>query len=198
MRLNLTLLFLTLAAGPALAQEQLADQLRKAIVEEESNQNLDKAIQAYVAILRQFHDLRATAATALFHLAECYRKQGDNAKATTAYQGVVRDFPDQTKLAEASRKYLPKDVGAGQETRETEHTKQSQYEEARRRYRVLLEQEIKLVETQIQEMQRRVFIGTVSPVGPEMTGLKKELLELQRALAAFDAGAIPIPANVIK
>lgn len=193
---NLTLLLMALAAGPAFAQDKLADQLRKAIVEEESNQNLDRAVQAYESILRQFDEERLTVATALFHLAECYRKLGDNDRAAAAYRRVVRDFPDQTRLADASRKYLPKDLGAGQDAQGIDYRKK--YDEARRRYRVVLEQEIKLVETQIEVMQRRVEIGLVSSVGPEMTALKKEHLELQRTLAAFDAGATPIPTIVVK
>ncbi len=196
MKPTLTFWILLLTATLAVAQDRLADQLRKAIVEEESNQNLDKAVQAYQNILNQFDEERAMAATALFHLAECYRKLGKKDMATAAYQRVVREFADQTKLADASRSYLPKNPGAGQDARGIDYTRQ--YDEARRRYRVLLEQEIKLVEAQIESTQRRVEIGAVSAMGPEMASLKKELLELQRTLAAFDAGAMPIPTSIIK
>lgn len=109
MKPKLTLLIVVLTAGLAGAQDRLADQLRKAIVEEESYQNLDKAIQAYQNIVAQFDEERRTAAAALFHLAECYRKQGKSGMAAPVYQRVVREFPDQTKLADASRNYLPKE-----------------------------------------------------------------------------------------
>ena len=195
MKPKFTFLALLLAASLAVAQDRLADQIRKAIVEEESNRNLDKAVQAYQSILKQFDEERATAATALFHLAECYRKLGKNDLAAAAYQRVVREFADQSKLADASRNNLSKNTTFVENARKTADMRTT---EARQRYRVLLEQEIRLVEGQIVSMQRRVETGLAAPEGPEMTALKKELLELKRTMAAFDAGAMPIPANIIK
>jgi tetratricopeptide (TPR) repeat protein len=87
-------------------QDRLADQLRKGIVQEETGQNLDKAIEAYRAIVAQFDDERKTAATALFRLAECSRKAGKREQAVAAYQRVVREFGDQASLVEPSRRQL--------------------------------------------------------------------------------------------
>lgn len=196
MKTKLALLVMMLAASFSGAQDRLADQLRKAIVEEESNQNFDKAIQAYQSILAQFDEERRTVATALFHLAECYRKLGKKDLASAAYQRVVREFPDQAKLADASRSYLPKNLQAGQDAGTVDNRKT--FNEARLRYRVLLEQEIRLVEGQIWDMQKKFDAGIASPGGAEAMGLRKELLELQRTLAAFDAGAMPIPTTIIK
>ncbi len=106
MKKLIALLLLICMAGMAVAQDKMADQLRKAIVEEEANQNLDKAITAYNSIIEQYDKQRVTAATALFHLADCYRKQGKKEPAIEAYQRIVREFPEQTKLADASRNYL--------------------------------------------------------------------------------------------
>ena len=106
MKKTLALLFLLCMAGLAAAQDNLSDQLRKAIVEEEANQNLDKAINAYDAILKQYGKQRVTAAMALFHLADCYRKQGEKESAIAAYKRLLLQFPEQTKLAGASRNYL--------------------------------------------------------------------------------------------
>jgi tetratricopeptide (TPR) repeat protein len=96
------------AASPAGAQtqERLSDQLRKGIVQEETGQNIDKAIQAYQAIVAQFDQDRRTAATALFRLAECYRKLGKREQAVAGYQRVVREFADQAALVDSSRKQL--------------------------------------------------------------------------------------------
>ncbi|MBZ5497341.1 MAG: tetratricopeptide repeat protein [Acidobacteriia bacterium] len=206
MRTHLALAILMLSASLAAAQDKMADQLRKAIVEEEANQNLDKAIQAYQSILAQFDEERKTAATALFHLADCYRKQGKTEQAMAAYRRVVQEFSDQTKLADASRNYLPKASGISQNQPTAASSASSPQQvaearkvlEARQRYRELLQKEIVLVERQIMTMQQRVEIGAVSPGGPEMTALMKELLELQRTMAAFDAGALPIPKDIIK
>jgi len=86
MKIKLALVFWVLTSCFAGAQEKTADQLRKAIVEEEVNQNLDKAIQAYQGIVAQYEEQRKTAATALMHLADCYRKQGKADVAVKTYQ----------------------------------------------------------------------------------------------------------------
>ena len=105
---------LMLSAGLAAAQDKLGEKLRKAIVEEEANQNLNKAIEAYQAILTEFDRERQTAATALFHLAECYRKQGKREQAIAAYKRVVQEFSDQNRLAGTSRNHLSKTYGLSQ------------------------------------------------------------------------------------
>ena len=63
--------------------------------------------------------------------------------------------------------------------------------ETRRKYRALLQAEVSLVEGQIQEAQKKVEMGVMSPNGPEMVGLKLTLLALQRKLVVFDGGGPP-------
>jgi tetratricopeptide (TPR) repeat protein len=106
MRTLLTVAMIVGAAALAGAQDRLADQLKKGIVQEEASQNPEKAIQAYKAIVAQFDEERKVAATALYRLAECYRKAGMRAEAQAAYQRVVREFSDQTALADPSRRQL--------------------------------------------------------------------------------------------
>ena len=84
MKKILALLFLICMAQIAFAQNDMADLLRKAIVEEEANQDLGKAMAAYNDILMQYEEHRVTAATALFRLADCYRKQGKKEPAIAA------------------------------------------------------------------------------------------------------------------
>jgi predicted nucleic acid-binding Zn-ribbon protein len=93
-------------AGGAGAQERLADQLRKGIAQEETGGSVEKAIPIYQAIVARFEQDRQAAATALFRLAECYRKAGKREPAIAAYERVVREFGDQAALVEASRKQL--------------------------------------------------------------------------------------------
>ncbi len=195
------------------AQDRLADQLAKAIILEEGNQNLDKAIQAYQNMLAQFDEDRKAAAAAQFHLANCYRKQGKRNEAIAAYRRVIQDFPDQTKLADASRGYLNKTYGISTDSTAAQADRgyvvaerqktMAQMElqkvaEARQRYRQALEQEIKLVQLQIATFDRRREAGTANPMDPEWIKASRDLLELQRTLAAFDAGALPIPEPRIK
>jgi hypothetical protein len=98
-----TLAFLALFL-PLPAQDKLSDALSKAIVEEDVNHNLDAAIKAYQSIVERFAADRQAAATALFRLAECYRKQGKTPEADAAYNRLIADFSDQTPLVELSRK----------------------------------------------------------------------------------------------
>ncbi len=106
MRTFLLMVAALVISVPAGAQERLADQLRKGIVEEEANQNLDKAIQAYQSIVARYDEDRKSAGTAMFRLAECYRKAGKREQAIAAYQRVTREFADQAALVEPSRQQL--------------------------------------------------------------------------------------------
>src|SRR5690242_13353385 len=81
MSFRLTIVLMTIAAAVSPAQDHLAESLRKGVVEEESRHNLNAAIQQYQSVVAQFDEARATAATALFRMAECYRKQGKDAEA---------------------------------------------------------------------------------------------------------------------
>jgi hypothetical protein len=112
MRTALTIAMIVCAAAWAGAQERMADQLKKGIVQEEANQNAEKAIQAYQAIVAQYDEDRKVAATALYRLAECYRKTGLRTEAQAAYQRVVREFADQSALADSSRRQLMDTFGA--------------------------------------------------------------------------------------
>ena len=91
MKTLLTVAILLGAATFAGAQDRLADQLRKGIVQEEVNQNLTKAIEAYQAIVAQFDEERKTAASALYRLAECSRKAGKREQAQESAQRELRD-----------------------------------------------------------------------------------------------------------
>ena len=151
MKTTLALAILMLSASLAGAQDKMAEQLRKGIVEEEANQNLDKAIQTYQSILAQFDQGRPTAATALFHLAECYRKQGKKDEAIAAYKRVLQEFPDQNKLAAASRDHLSKTYSISQSQSpilSPTVVEQRKSAEARLWYRALLLEEIALLEQQ--------------------------------------------------
>jgi tetratricopeptide (TPR) repeat protein len=122
MRTLLTVAMIVGAAALAEAQARPVEQLKKAIVQEETGQNPEKAIQAYQAIVAQYDEDRKVAATALYRLAESYRKTGMRAEAQAAYQRVVREFSDQTALADPSRRQLMDTFGVSESrsTRESE------------------------------------------------------------------------------
>jgi tetratricopeptide (TPR) repeat protein len=106
MKSVITVAILLCSAALAGAQGRLADDLRKGVVLEEADQNLEKAIQVYQGILARFDEDRKAAATALFRLAECYRKTGKRDQAVQAYGRIVREFPDHAALVRSSREHL--------------------------------------------------------------------------------------------
>ena len=192
MKTTLLLLILALTVG---AQDRLEETLRKGIVEEESKQNLNGAIQAYQSVLTQFENDRKTAATALFRMAESYRKLGKNNEAIAAYTRLSREFPDQTRLAEQSRSHLvktyklkPQPTGTIAQLVNPEEPQEVL--EARRRFRSLMEEEIKLAEEKLAAVQKQVERGTNHPQA--VLDVRAEILKLKRDLAAYDAGmAVP-------
>ncbi len=88
------------------ATNEVSALLQQGLFEEEANQNLDAAIQAYQSVIAQTEKNRQFAATAVFRLGECYRKQGKTNEAAAQYQRILRDFTDQPELAKLSRQYL--------------------------------------------------------------------------------------------
>src|ERR1044071_4929821 len=103
------------------AADNISEALQKGLLEEEANHNLDAAIQAYQSVINQFDDQRRIAATAVFRLGECYRKQGRTDEAVAQYERVLQDFNDQPALSGPSERALaalrpgnPSDRSAGQ------------------------------------------------------------------------------------
>ncbi len=92
------------------AADALTEALQKGLFEEEANQNLEAAIKAYQDVLGRAEEQRRIAATALFRLAECYRKQGKTNEASAEYRRLVRDYSEQATLVNLSRQNL---VGLG-------------------------------------------------------------------------------------
>ena len=78
--------------------DNLTNVLQNALFEEEANHNLSAAVQAYQTIIARSDEQRKLAATAVFRLAECYRKLGQTNEANVQYRRVLRDFSDQTSL----------------------------------------------------------------------------------------------------
>ncbi len=106
MKTNILLLVLALMVTRVLAAEDPASILQKALFEEEANRNISAAMEGYQKVIAQFDDQRKLAATAIFRLAECYRKQGNTNAATAQYQRILNEFADQGQLVNTSRERL--------------------------------------------------------------------------------------------
>ncbi len=88
----------------AATTNELSGILQRGLFEEEANHNLDAAIEAYQGVVTQYDKDRKLAATAIFRLGECYRKQNKLSEARAQYQRVIRDFSDQSILVEMCQK----------------------------------------------------------------------------------------------
>ena len=163
------------------ATNDLTTAIQRGLFEEEANQNLGAAIQAYQAVASQFDKDRKLAATAIFRLGECYRKQGNTNDAATQYQRILRDFSDQPTLVTLSRQNL-----AGLGSAPTAPAAPVISDAARQEQKRLLEEEIKLVQKQLDEQKQRVQNGTIAP--GDLLPTEREILKLKRQVAALDAG----------
>lgn len=82
------------------------DALKQAIIEEEINNNPQKALQTYSRIIEEYDMQRNMAAAALYRLAECHRKLGDQQSAIDAFSKLVQQFPEQSNYIELAKQNL--------------------------------------------------------------------------------------------
>jgi len=109
----------SLAAGQKDDQAELA--LKAAIKAETVDGDLRGAIEQYKMIAALPGAGRATVATALLRMGQCYEKLG-NAEARTAYERLVREFGDQAEQVQAARARLAALAGTPSRTAGTEMT----------------------------------------------------------------------------
>ena len=77
--------------------------LQEALYLEESEGNLETAIELYGQILEQSPNVKAVAARAAYQLGRCHTKKGENDKAVKYFQQVITQYP---KQASATTKAL--------------------------------------------------------------------------------------------
>ncbi|MEW6155980.1 MAG: ankyrin repeat domain-containing protein [Verrucomicrobiota bacterium] len=106
MKIRTLLSLLSIGVGLAQAAEPLNEAFQRGLLEEEGNRNLDAAIASYRTAIREYDEQRKIAGSALFRLAESYRKQGKTNEARVYYERVAKEFPDQAEIAALSRKQI--------------------------------------------------------------------------------------------
>ena len=183
--LCLLLAALCLLPSPArAATNDLTTALQRGLFEEEANQNLAAAIHAYQTVAGQFDKDRKLAATAIFRLGECYRKQGNTNDAATQYERILREFSDQPTLVTLSRQSLS---GMGSAPPATAATTAS---ETAASAAAAAEAEAATLEAQIAELargtkeERRVAVQQ-EDFNPVVTSLMLKLAEAEQKLAAL-------------
>lgn len=92
--------------------DPLSSAVQKGLFEEEVNRNFKAAIEAYESAIAQFDENRQLAATAIFRLAENYRRAERPEEARALYERVVREFHDQDELVHLAMERLPSGSGS--------------------------------------------------------------------------------------
>jgi Tol biopolymer transport system component len=86
-------------------QETAKELFERALYLEETKGDLEKAIEVYSRIVKEFPDERATAANAQLHMGLCYEKLGLK-EAQKAFQKVVENYPEQAEAVKKAKEKL--------------------------------------------------------------------------------------------
>ena len=99
------LMALGIGAGFLYSQDQAGRVFEEALYQEESEGNLQKAIDLYRKVITEFPGNREMAAKAQLHIGLCYEKMGLK-EAEKAYRLVLDNYPDQTALVAVANEKL--------------------------------------------------------------------------------------------
>jgi len=103
--LFLAIVCLIFMFGNLASQESAAEYFEKAFYYEDVQGDLQKAIELYGQILKQFPKNREIAAKAQLHIGICYEKLGLK-QAQEAFQRVITEYADQHEVVKDARKRL--------------------------------------------------------------------------------------------
>ena len=101
-----------LAVTSVLGTAQLAaaaspsELLEQGIYSEESKGDVDAALKLYQQVVTEAKAGQAVAAQAQYRLGTCYYKKKNYAEANTAFEKLLKDYPDQKDLIALANKYL--------------------------------------------------------------------------------------------
>jgi ankyrin repeat protein len=174
---------LFMSSGVAFAAtNDLAGLLQKGLFEEEANHNLAAAMRDYQAAIDGFDQDRQLAATAVFRLGECLRKQGKTNEAGIQYARVLREFPDQTNLVKLSSDYLggakTSTLTAGAPDAKLQQM-QTAYDELKLKW-TLADREVATV-TDLGRQNWEIYFSTVKP-DPVLAGLLRDRTQAESHL----------------
>ena len=90
----------------SMIQKETAKELfERALYLEETKGDLEKAIEVYSRVVKEFPDERTTAAKAQLHIGLCYEKLGFE-EAAKAFQKVIDNYPDQAEVVKMAKEKL--------------------------------------------------------------------------------------------
>ncbi len=99
--LMISLFIMVICAGVITAQEQAGTLFEKALFLEESEGDLQNAIELYETIISEYGSEADIAAKAQLHIGLCYEKLG-RTEAIKAYELVLENYPGQVEVVEAA------------------------------------------------------------------------------------------------
>lgn len=105
------ILFVLLAFGTGAMAETAkspAVMLQEGIYAEETEGNLEKAMEIYSQIRKDYNDVERVTAAATYQLGMCYLKKEDKETAGKYFQEIVDYFPDQKTIAQKAQQQLDK------------------------------------------------------------------------------------------
>lgn len=88
--------------------QQSAVLLQKGIYAEETEGNLDKAMEIYSQIRKDYNDVERIAARAAYQMGTCYLKKGEKEKAASQFEEVINYFSEQKSVVEKAQQQLDK------------------------------------------------------------------------------------------
>jgi hypothetical protein len=94
------------ASSAALQAATISDLLEQGVYSEETKGDLEAAMKLYQQVVQDAKAGEALAAQAQYRLGVCYHKQRKFTEATTAFEKVIRDYPDQKELVRLASEYL--------------------------------------------------------------------------------------------
>ena len=104
--LVLSLVSPLVAAESAVPAKSPSELLEQGVYSQDTKGDLDAAMGFYEQVVAQAKVGQAIAAEAQYRLAVCYYKKKDYAKASAAFEKVVKDYPDQKELVARANEYL--------------------------------------------------------------------------------------------
>ena len=96
------------ALAQAVPEKSPAVMLQEALYQEQTEGNLDKAIELYSQVIEQAADVERVAARATYQLGLCHLKKGDTEQAATYFRQVIQNYPKQVSAVKKAQSQLEK------------------------------------------------------------------------------------------
>ena len=112
---NVILFLLLAVCSTAVAAQSPAVLLQQGIYAEQTEGDLDKAMEIYSRIREEYNDVERVSARATYQLGLCHLKKGDKETAVKYFEEVIGYFPEQKSVVQMAQQQLDK-LGISKDT----------------------------------------------------------------------------------